>query len=616
MGYKFTYKSLAELCQINLGKTPSRNKPEYWGEGVNWVSISDLKDKYISNTKEQITEEAITGANCKIVKKGTLLMSFKLSIGKLAFTEIDLFTNEAIAALPIIDESILDKDYLYYVLKFIPLVGGNQAVMGKTLNKQSLSNLQIPLPPTIDDQKRIAKVLSDCEAIIQKRKQSIDLLDELIQATFLDMFGNVLTNSKKYPTKKFSDIIKLKRGYDLPTSNRIAGDFPLCASNGIIDYVNEFKAIGPGLITGRSGTIGKVSLVNDNYWPLNTTLYSENYVGNPLYLKYFLQNFKLERFSNGAGVPTLNRNLFSNVDVMDVPIANQNSFGEIVSTINVSRDLKVKCLNELKNLFESLSQRAFKGKLDLSKVDISAMDDEKKKPSSEVTDDTTTSEEKLAEDRNKIIESSKEVQNDGSYLVPALQEYIEQSKRVLEKVNTIIKAGSEEFNSLESDLKLVNFAGSLVEEHINTLTPWQVYQHSYVERYVKHIPQELTDKYPNINLFSRREFDYSTMTLEEYLGVPDDVVAKYGSVGNDTMDMHFFFKKYFSDKSFTIDEVEELYNRIVYDDGDWFKYKPMKKFIFEAMKGDDAFITQVFEEQIDPDNKEIPKKLIKLKLIE
>src|SRR5690606_7208842 len=172
MGYKFTYKSLAELCQINLGKTPSRNKPEYWGEGVNWVSISDLKDKYISNTKEQITEEAITGANCKIVKKGTLLMSFKLSIGKLAFTEIDLFTNEAIAALPIIDESILDKDYLYYVLKFIPLVGGNQAVMGKTLNKQSLSNLQIPLPPTIDDQKRIAKVLSDYEALIQKRKQS------------------------------------------------------------------------------------------------------------------------------------------------------------------------------------------------------------------------------------------------------------------------------------------------------------------------------------------------------------------------------------------------------------------------------------------------------------
>ncbi|RRJ89409.1 hypothetical protein EG240_11720 [Paenimyroides tangerinum] len=646
MGYKFTYKSLAELCQINLGKTPSRNKPEYWGEGVNWVSISDLKDKYISNTKEQITEEAITGANCKIVKKGTLLMSFKLSIGKLAFTEIDLFTNEAIAALPIIDESILDKDYLYYVLKFIPLVGGNQAVMGKTLNKQSLSNLQIPLPPTIDDQKRIAKVLSDCEVLIQKRKQSIELLDEFIQATFLDMFGDpvfsevnlfklkdISTKIGSGATPKGGNESYKSSGISLIRSLNIHNNFFKTKDLAFIDDVQASKLNNVIVekddllfnITGAS--VCRCAIVPEEILPARVNQHVSiirvnKEIVNPIYLCHLLLSVNFKKFllqianQNGATREAITKEQLENILV---PIANYELQLKFVDKILSIENLKVKLnksYNELQNLFESLSQRAFKGQLDLSKVDISAMDDEKKKPSSEVTDETIKSEEKQIEDRNKIIEKSKEVENDGSYLIPDLHEYIEQSKEALSKVNAIIRAGSEDFNSLESDLELVDFAGSLVVDHINTLTPLQVYQHSYVERYAKHLPQELIDKYPNINLFSRREFDYSTMSLEEYLGVPDDVVAEYGNIGNDAMYLHFFFRKYFSDKSFTIDEVEELYNRIVYDDGDWFKYKPMKKFIFEAMKGDDAFITQVFEEQIDPDNIEIPKKLIKLKLIE
>lgn len=195
---KWSYKPLSALCGINLGNTPSRSNSKYWGKGFPWVSISDLKEKYISKTKEEITDIALAETNCKIVKKGTLLMSFKLSIGKLAFAEKDLFTNEAIVALPVKDESELLKEYLYYVLKSIPLVGGNQAAMGQTLNKQSLSVLQIPIPPTLDDQKRIAKVLSQCEVLIQKRRESIELLDVLLKSTFLEMFGESSLNKKQW----------------------------------------------------------------------------------------------------------------------------------------------------------------------------------------------------------------------------------------------------------------------------------------------------------------------------------------------------------------------------------------------------------------------------------
>lgn len=94
-------EKLSELLDISIGRTPSRNEPEYWGNGHKWVSIRDLNSRVITKTKEQITDLAVKEARCKVVPKGTLLFSFKLTIGKMAFAGCDLFTNEAIAAFSI-----------------------------------------------------------------------------------------------------------------------------------------------------------------------------------------------------------------------------------------------------------------------------------------------------------------------------------------------------------------------------------------------------------------------------------------------------------------------------------------------------------------------------------
>ena len=90
---------LSELCEILIGRTPSRSVSKYWGKGHKWVSISDMKEEFVSSTKEEITDEAIAALRCRKIPKGTLLLSFKLSVGKLAFAGTDLYTNEAIAAL-------------------------------------------------------------------------------------------------------------------------------------------------------------------------------------------------------------------------------------------------------------------------------------------------------------------------------------------------------------------------------------------------------------------------------------------------------------------------------------------------------------------------------------
>ncbi len=117
-------------------------------------------------------------------------------------------------------------------------------------------------------------------------------------------------NHSGWPLVPLKNIATLKRGYDLPVSARNEGAVPIYAANGKNGAHDEVKIKGPGVITGRSGTIGKVHYCEEGFWPLNTALYVMDFHGNhPRWVYHMLSNFKLERFSEGAGVPTLNRNL-------------------------------------------------------------------------------------------------------------------------------------------------------------------------------------------------------------------------------------------------------------------------------------------------------------------
>ena len=111
------YIKLNELCEINIGKTPSRSNSDYWGIGNKWLSIADLKSKYVSEAKEEITDLAVEEAKMRVVPKNTVVMSFKLSIGKLAILQEDMYTNEAIANFRIKNKELITPEYLYYALK-------------------------------------------------------------------------------------------------------------------------------------------------------------------------------------------------------------------------------------------------------------------------------------------------------------------------------------------------------------------------------------------------------------------------------------------------------------------------------------------------------------------
>lgn len=164
----WTTKPLGELCRIELGSTPARGRPSLWDTkrdtGNVWLSIADMPQSLHGvalDSKEYVSDTA--AANMRLIPTGTLLVSFKLTLGRLAYAGRDLFTNEAIASLHEIDEARLSKRFLYWALTSFDwnkAAEGDEKVKGKTLNKAKLKVIPIPLPP-LEEQQRIVTVLDE-----------------------------------------------------------------------------------------------------------------------------------------------------------------------------------------------------------------------------------------------------------------------------------------------------------------------------------------------------------------------------------------------------------------------------------------------------------------------
>ena len=282
--------------------------------------------------------------------------------GSINISDPKSYVNGNAMALDNLSEEV-DLYYLKYYLEYRKLDDVISGSAQPQITGKGLSKVKIPLPP-LDQQKKIAAILDAADAYRQKTKALIEKYDELTQSLFLDMFGDPVRNPKDWNEVIFTEVLVLRRGFDLPRQDRIKGEYPIMASNGILDWHNEFKVEGPGIVTGRSGTLGKVHYIEGDYWPLNTALYSQKLNGNnPIYLIYLIRNFRVERFSRGAGVPTLNRNLVHAETIMTVPIELQNQFAERVQAIEAQKAQAKASLAQAEDLFNSLLQRAFKGEL-------------------------------------------------------------------------------------------------------------------------------------------------------------------------------------------------------------------------------------------------------------
>lgn len=168
-GDPWTRSRLGAITGIAVGRTPPRSDSRCWGPGFPWLTIGDMQGKRVRSSKEQITSHGINGMHP--VRRGTLMMSFKLSIGRLCFADCDLFTNEAICAF---EQPEADPDFLYYSLTRTDFsLYGKQAVKGYTLNQDSLRSIEVDLPSRTE-QAAIAEVLADLDADIDATAAKLD----------------------------------------------------------------------------------------------------------------------------------------------------------------------------------------------------------------------------------------------------------------------------------------------------------------------------------------------------------------------------------------------------------------------------------------------------------
>ncbi|EPT0554278.1 restriction endonuclease subunit S [Campylobacter coli] len=394
-------KKLGDIAEIQIGKTPSRNNIDFFqGENI-WLSIRDLKSKFVSSSSEKISNEAISKTNMKVVPKGTLLMSFKLTLGKTAFAECDLYTNEAIAAIFIKNKNI-NKYFLDYVLKFTDLEKYvDNAVKGKTLNKQKLKQIEILLPKNIKEQERIVGILDESFAKIDESikilEQDLLNLDELMQSALQKAFNPLKDNAKEnyklpqgWEWKSLGEIGEIITG-TTPSKNNpnfYGNEYPLFKPsdlNGdiIIKYASDnLSKLGFDnarnlpkdtiLVVCIGASIGKVGLSGVNgscNQQINAIIPNSAFTSKYLFFVCLSNYFQtiLKKNASQTTLPIINKTEFSKLQIPLPPIKEQeqitshlDELSSHVKNLKQNYQAQIKDLQELKN---SLLDKAFKGNL-------------------------------------------------------------------------------------------------------------------------------------------------------------------------------------------------------------------------------------------------------------
>ena len=247
-------------------------------------------------------------------------------------------------------KSELDHRYLFYFFLHTGFTGGFAPLFTgatiKHLPKQSLEKLEI-VYPTLGQQKRVADILSTYDDLIENNRRRMALLEESARLLYREWFVRL-----RFPGCEHTLILDgvpqgwervpleaalvLQRGFDLPTQDRHEGDVPIYGSTGILGYHDKAKAIAPGVVTGRSGTLGEVQYVAEDYWPLNTALWVKEFKRvTPLFALFLLREMDLKQFNGGASVPTLDRKSVHRVEILIPAAPLLRSFDEFASDVFV-----------------------------------------------------------------------------------------------------------------------------------------------------------------------------------------------------------------------------------------------------------------------------------------
>ena len=388
-------EKLGVLFEITSGGTPSRDNPDFFSGNIPWFKTGDLKSYRLTNSEEFITQEALENSAAKIFPKDTVLLAmYGATIGAAGILSIEAATNQACAAF--LPSKHVNPEFLYYFFLHNKQQLINKGVGGAqpNLSGRLLKDLKIPLPP-LEVQKKIAAVLEKADALRRKREEQIKRLNDLLQATFLDMFGDPVTNPKGWPEIALEKIADIKSGVTkgrilkgkvisipyMRVANVQDGKICLDEIKEIQIQANELEKFalqyGDILLTegGDPDKLGRGAVwlseiepcIHQNHIfrvrPDESEVLPEflsALIGSSRGKRYFFRSAK-----QTTGIASINMTQLKNFPALVPPLSKQKAFQNFI----VRHQTTIKAFSKLEEattcLFNSLMQRAFKGELEL-----------------------------------------------------------------------------------------------------------------------------------------------------------------------------------------------------------------------------------------------------------
>jgi type I restriction enzyme S subunit len=302
-------------------------------------------------------------------------------LGKPAIVESKevILHNQRIGKVILRDRSTVKRFLFYLLLSRRYLDRIKEMATGSTVRHTSNKSIYgvsvaLPLP---HEQAAIATALSDVDGLID----ALDKVAAKKRAIKVATMQQLLTGKTRLPgfsapwiTKNIGQVAPLQRGFDLPSYSVRPGPYPVVYSNGVLNSHVAYMVEGPGVVTGRSGTIGKVSYIEQNFWPHNTSLWVTSFKGNNPKFIYFLYSFVgFQRFGTGSGVPTLNRN---DVHGFEVNIPNNPGEQRAISDILSDMDADIAGLerrrDKTQDIKQGMMQALLTGRIRIAKPEVSA----------------------------------------------------------------------------------------------------------------------------------------------------------------------------------------------------------------------------------------------------
>ena len=378
---------LGDVCTIVSGTTPKSSCPEYWDGDINWVTPAELNDEsdVIYESQRKITKQAVMDSSLKAFPAGTVLLSSRAPIGKVAIAGTEMYCNQGFKNL-ICSDAIYNR-YLYHFLKskteYLNSLG--RGATFKEISKSIVEEIEIPLPQ-MEEQRRIAALLDKVSDLIAKRRAQLDKLDLLVKARFVEMFEDPEENPRGYEkrklgslARKISDGVHAKPEYtetgrpflSVVNINKGIINFEGCKFVSEEAYQKMIKSTHPErgdiLYTKVGATYGIPAYVDTD---TEFCLYVSVCLIKPrhdeidskfLAISMSMPYIKCQADSRikGIGVPDLHLNQINEFDILCPPRSEQEAFVGFVAHMDKSKLMIQQSLEKMETLKKALMQQYF-----------------------------------------------------------------------------------------------------------------------------------------------------------------------------------------------------------------------------------------------------------------